>query len=165
MSTQWKTGSGSFNGLSVESTQFILDIGKFCNWMSFFLADGQHLSFWHTCFWLFDWLNGIAFYFKNFIQFIIISFCVNILQSIIIFIFFRKFNVNWWKSFLAFCTRALPVTTALSSTFTFLRNKSYMAASFYTDAQKTILFSYQHLLPLKSKSICANLIRPKSSGK
>lgn len=54
MSTQWKTGSGSFNGLSVESAQFILDIGKFCNWISFFLADGQHLSFWHTCFWLFE---------------------------------------------------------------------------------------------------------------
>ena len=30
MSTQWKTGSGSFSGLSVESAQFILDIGKFC---------------------------------------------------------------------------------------------------------------------------------------
>ena len=54
MSTQWKTGSGSFSGLSVESAQFILDIGKFCNWISFFLADGQHLSFWHTCFWLFE---------------------------------------------------------------------------------------------------------------
>ena len=25
-----------------------------CNWISFFLADGQHLSFWHICFWLFE---------------------------------------------------------------------------------------------------------------
>ena len=68
-------------------------------------------------------------------------------------------------SFLAFSTHAKSETPAKSSTYTFLRNKSYMAASFYTDAQKTILFSYQHLLSLKSKSICANLIWPKSSGK
>ena len=82
MSTQWKTGSGSFNNLSVESAQFILDIGKFCNWISFFLADGQHLSLGHNCFWAFwvqnigyltttelsnktsnNWLNGIAIVF------------------------------------------------------------------------------------------------------
>ena len=36
---------------------------------------------------------------KHFIQFIIISFCINILQPIITFILFRKFNVNRRKSF------------------------------------------------------------------
>ena len=35
---------------------------------------------------------------------------------------------------------SIASTTALSSTFTFLRNKSYMAASFYTDAQKQFYF-------------------------
>ena len=70
MSTQWKTGSGSFSGLSVESAQFILDIGKFCNWISFFLAY-LFLAFWVQNIGYLtttelsnktsnNWLNGIA---------------------------------------------------------------------------------------------------------
>ena len=138
MSTQWKTGSGSFNGLSVESAQFILDIGKFCNWISFFLADGQHLSFWHTCFWLFE------FKISDIWQQLSYRTKLRTTDLMALPLFFHLFL--WWIFFFIFFTSSWIFWKDSSLIVCSIRHASWFAVSGDTLSVLRIQLNFWHLL-------------------